>query len=296
MQRQKRYFLYYNSRYKDCFMRERLNEKYSHLERILKMYGSVLIAFSGGVDSSFLAKVAFDMLKNGSLAVTSISPSMPKAELQHAIKIAEEIGIPHRLIKTREMENQDFLENTDMRCFFCKSELFTQLFSIARKEGYHVVAHGANHDDQEDFRPGSEAAKKLGAVAPLMEARLTKEEIRLLSKEMGLSTWNKPSKACLSSRIPFGEKITVEKLQQIEIAEDTLSRLGFHQFRVRHHGDIARIEIEKNDLAKLMQKEIREKVISAMKKTGFKFITLDLEGYRTGPFNPPPQISEGEET
>lgn len=276
-------------------MFERLNTKYNHVKDILRRCESILIAFSGGVDSSFLAKVAFDLLKDKALAVTSVSPSMPKTELQQAKKIAKEIGIHHKQIETKEMENPEFIDNTYMRCFFCKSELFEELFKIARREGYQFVAYGANKDDRGDFRPGSEAAKKSGAIAPLMEAGLTKEEIRLLSKETGLSTWNKASKACLSSRIPFGEKITREKLQQIETAEDALSCLGFHQFRVRHHGDIARIEIEKDDLNKVMRGSMREKVIASVKKAGFKFITLDLEGYRTGPFNPQTQDSDGEE-
>lgn len=277
-------------------MQEHLNDKYSRLKEILERCGSVLIAYSGGVDSAFLAKVAHDVLGKRALAVTSVSPSLPGSELAEAKEIAEAIGIAHRLIETKEMDDPNFLENTTRRCFFCKAELFQELFKMARSEGYRHVVYGANIDDTGDFRPGAEAAKESGALAPLMEAGLTKEEIRLMSKELGLSTWNKPSKACLSSRIPFGERISEEKLQQIEEAEEMLSQLGFQQFRVRHHGQIARIEIQKEELEKMMKGKIRTRVIDAVKKAGFKFITLDLEGYRTGPFNPPSQNSETKET
>jgi uncharacterized protein len=276
-------------------MNERLNDKYSQLKGILKGCGSVLIAFSGGVDSTFLAKVAHDLLGKRALAVTSVSPSLPESELEEAKKIAEGIGVAHRLIETKEMDDPKFLENDYQRCFFCKTELFQELFRMARSEGYRCVLYGANVDDREDFRPGAEAAKGSGALAPLMDAGLTKDEIRLLSKELGLSTWNKPSKACLSSRIPFGDRITVEKLKQVEEAEEALSRLGFHQFRVRHHNQIARIEIQQEELERMAQAETRAEVIEAVKEAGFKFVTLDLEGYRTGPFNPPSHNSENEE-
>lgn len=271
---------------------ENLDDKYSRLKEMLKAYGSVLIAFSGGVDSSFLAKVAYDLLGERALAVTSLSPSLPKRELQDTKKIAKEIGIPHRLIETKEMNDPKFLENSYRRCFFCKSGLFEELLKIAKKERYRFVLYGANNDDRADFRPGEEAAKKSGAIAPLLEAGLTKEEIRHLSKELNLSTWDKPSKACLSSRIPFGQEITEEKLRQIEVAEDTLSKLGFRQFRVRHHGEIARIEIQQDEMERIMREDIRKEVIVAIEKAGFRFITLDLEGYRTGPFNPPTQGDE----
>lgn len=275
-------------------MVERLNNKYSRLRKTLRECESALIAFSGGVDSTFLAKVSYEILKERALAVTSVSASLPERELLEAKKIAKEIGISHSLVETKEMDDPKFLENSYRRCFFCKTELFQELHRIAQREGYRYVLYGANVDDRGDFRPGAEAAKKSGAMAPLMDAELTKEEIRLLSKELGLSTWDKPSKACLSSRIPFGERITLEKLQQIEAAEESLALLGFRQFRVRHHGQIARIEIYKDELERVMQKNIRERVVDAVKEAGFKFITMDLEGYRTGPFNPPPQDAGSE--
>ncbi|MEW5806736.1 MAG: ATP-dependent sacrificial sulfur transferase LarE [Acidobacteriota bacterium] len=261
-------------------------DKYEKLKSIVKECESLLVAFSGGVDSSFLARVACDALKGRTLAVTAVSESLPKSEKIQAKTIALEIGIPHLFIESGEMGNSEFLKNSYTRCYFCKSDLFERLRSIAREKGFKFIAYGANADDEGDFRPGSRAALEFGAIAPLREAGLTKEEIRLLSRELGLSTWNKPSKACLSSRIPYGEEITAEKLRQIEMAEEALEMLGFRQLRVRHHGSIARIELGAEELDRIGNPRMRNEIVRLVKKAGFKFVTIDLEGYRMGPFNP----------
>lgn len=252
----------------------------------MKQCGSSIVAFSGGADSSLLAKVAFDLLGQRALAVTAVSPSLPKREREEAERITREIGIPHLFIESREMEDERFKENSIERCYFCKSELFERLKEIAAQRGFQSILYGGNLDDENDFRPGSKAALQSGGKAPLKEAELTKEEIRIISKELGLSTWDKPAMACLASRIPFGEEITLQKLHQIESAEEALADMGFKQFRVRHHGEIARIEIGADELERIADSELRRRMIDHVREAGFKFITIDLEGYRTGPFNP----------
>lgn len=263
-------------------------EKYQNLKSILENYKKVLVAFSGGVDSALVLKVACDTLgAQNVLAVTADSPSYPKEELDNAVKLGQEFGLNgrHLVIKTEEVENPNYAENPLNRCFFCKDELYTKLQVIAQENNIPNILDGANLSDQKDFRPGRKAAYKFGIKSPLIEAKLEKEEIRQIAKELNLTIWDKPAMACLSSRVPYGEKITPEKLSQIEQAEAFLRTLGFHQLRVRHHDKIARIELEPQEIPKFLNEENREKVAKKFKEIGFLYITLDLEGYRTGSLN-----------
>lgn len=258
-------------------------EKLLTLRGILARMGKVLIAYSGGVDSTFLLKVAHEVLDGDVLAVTATSKTYPEEEVAFATKMAAELGVPHLLVETKEFENEAFVNNPPNRCFFCKEELFGTLKGIARERGIPYVLDGTNYDDRLDFRPGRQAAKQLDIRSPLLEAKLTKEEIRLLSKEMGLPTWDKPSIACFASRIPYGEGITLEKLAQVELAERYLKSLGYRIVRVRHHGEIARIEVPPEDFPSLL--EVRERVLSAFKGFGFTYVVLDLAGFRSGSMN-----------
>lgn len=260
-------------------------EKLLSLRKVLSSLESTCIAYSGGVDSTFLLRVAKDVLGENVLAVTGTSPTYPRRELNEAIETAQKIGVRHLLISSNELDIPGFSENTANRCYYCKHDLFGKLKAEAEKYGIKTVADGSNYDDTADYRPGRKAAKDLGVRSPLCEVKLTKNEIRYLSKELGLSTWNKPSFACLSSRIPYNEKITEEKLKQVEEAEGILRDLGFTQFRVRHHNDIARIEFIPNEMSSLNDSEMRLLIDSALKNLGFKYITVDLKGYRTGSMN-----------
>ncbi len=263
-------------------------KKYQNLKSILQSYHRVLVAFSGGVDSALVLKVACETLgAENVLAVTADSPSYPKEELDNAVKLGQEFGLNgrHLVIKTDEVENPNYAENPLNRCFFCKDELYTKLQSIAQENNIPHILDGANLSDQKDFRPGRKAAFKFGIKSPLIEAQLDKEEIRQIAKELKLSIWDKPAMACLSSRVPYGEKITPEKLAQIEQAESFLRTLGFRQLRVRHHEKIARIELDQQEIAKFLNEETRQKVAKKFKEIGFLYITLDLEGYRTGSLN-----------
>lgn len=262
-----------------------LYKKYDKLRKLIHNMKSVVVAFSGGVDSTFLLKVACNELKEKAIAVTAHSETYPQAELEESKRLANLIGIKQIIIETRELENEDFSKNTPDRCYFCKKELFNKLISIARKENCDYVIYGNTVDDKNDFRPGQKAARELNVKAPLVEADLTKSEIRQLSKELELPTWDKSSFACLASRIPYGLEITKEKLTVIERAEEILRRRGFKQFRVRHHDTIARIEIAKENFNILLKPDIRECIVKEFKLLGFTYITLDLEGYRTGSMN-----------
>jgi len=262
-------------------------EKLEVLKNYIKSLGSVAVAFSGGVDSTFLLKVSFDVLGENVLAITARSATFPERELNEAIEFAKERGIRHIVIESEELEIDGFSDNPVNRCYLCKKELFTKMQDVAREKGIKYIIEGSNQDDLGDFRPGLQAIKELGVLSPLREAKMTKEDIRLLSREMGLNTWDKPSFACLSSRFPYGQKITREKLQMVDKAEQLLIDLGFKQVRVRHHGDIARIEIFEDELPKLIEKDIRQRVCDEFKKIGFTYTTLDLKGYRTGSMNEP---------
>ena len=266
-------------------MSAEIRAKYEKLKQILGEMGKALVAFSGGVDSSLLLKTAQDVLGGGILAVIASSATYPEEEQQEAVKLAEFWGVRYRIIHTDELDNPEFVKNPPTRCYFCKNELFSRLKEMAEAEGIPYVCDGANKEDLGDFRPGSEAAKELGIRSPLQEAGLVKAEIREISKWLGLSTWNKPSLACLSSRFPYGTEIDLDSLKQIAQAEAYLRSQGFKQVRVRHHGQIARIEVESEEIERLLDPDFRRTLAVRLKSYGYSYVTVDLEGYRTGSMN-----------
>jgi pyridinium-3,5-biscarboxylic acid mononucleotide sulfurtransferase len=264
-------------------MKELTLSKLENLKTIIKETGGAVVAFSGGVDSTFLLKIAHDVLGNKVLAVTANSETYPKRELEEAKTFAKSLGIRHIVIETLELEIEGFADNPPDRCFYCKHELFSKLTDIAKSNGIDYVFDGSNYDDRNDHRPGMRAAKQLGVISPLKQAEMSKDDIREISKEIGLSTWNKPSFACLSSRFPYGTKITPEKLVVIGEAEDFIRDLGFNELRVRHHDNIARIEIGKADLVRIIP--YADQIVAKIKSLGFLYVTLDLAGYKTGSMN-----------
>lgn len=264
-------------------MRELTAKKLENLKAIIKETGGAAIAFSGGVDSTFLLKVAYEVLGDRVIAITANSETYPKRELEEAKTFASTLGVKHIVIETLELEIEGFADNPPDRCFYCKHELFSKLTEIAKANGIQYVFDGSNYDDRNDHRPGMRAAKELGVISPLKQAEMTKDDIREVSKEFGLSTWNKPSFACLSSRFPYGTKITPEKLVVIGEAEDYIRDLGFTELRVRHHGDIARIEVGKADLARIIG--FGDQITEKLKTLGFLYVTLELSGYKTGSMN-----------
>jgi len=260
-----------------------LDAKLTKLKDILTSMGSVAVAYSGGIDSTYLLKVAYDCLGERAIALTAVSASLPSQELQDAQAIARQIGAGHALIESSELQDPRYLENTPARCYFCKTEVYGELADYARKHGFARVVDGSNLDDTVDHRPGRQAARQHGIRSPLLDAGLTKEEIRLLARQAGLPNWDKPAAACLSSRIPYGTMISLDMLSQVEQAELVLHQMGIRQVRVRHHDDTARIEIEPLDFPLLL--EHRQQVVSALQALGYTFVSLDLAGFKSGSMN-----------
>jgi len=262
-----------------------VEENLEQLKKTLRDMGTVLIAYSGGVDSSFLAVTAHEVLGQNSLAVFASSPVAPPMEKEAAESLAHQFGLRFRIIESNEMANPDFVANPPERCYYCKRELFSELKPIALAEGLKWVADGTNADDLSDYRPGRKASAEAGIRSPLLEVGLTKAEIRQLSRTQGLPTWDRPASPCLASRIPYGIPVTAETLNKIAQGEKYLHRLGFRQVRLRHHGDIARIELDQPDMAIIIKTDIRQGIIEHFKVLGYKYVTLDLTGYRTGSLN-----------
>jgi uncharacterized protein len=249
--------------------------------------GSLIVAFSGGADSAYLAWMAADVLGPAALAVTADSPSYPARHRQRAIQFARTFDLRHEIIHTNEVSRADYRANPVNRCYYCKHELYSGLTAIARDRGFAAVADGSNADDRSDYRPGRQAARELGVLSPLDAAGLTKEDVRELSRRAGLPTWDLPASACLSSRIPYYTEVTPEKLRTIEAAEDVLAALGFRVFRVRHHDDLARVELGRDEIARAFEPAIRDRIVSELKTLGYRYVAVDLQGFRTGSLNEP---------
>ncbi|MFH1080820.1 MAG: ATP-dependent sacrificial sulfur transferase LarE [Pseudomonadota bacterium] len=262
-----------------------LQDKLGVLKKNIKQMQSVVVAYSGGVDSAFLLKAAHDILDENAVAVTARSHIHPEREFRQAVEFAQKIGARHVVIDSEELEMDGFSDNPPNRCYICKKALFSMIGEWARQHHIRHVTDGSNVDDRGDYRPGTQAAKEAGVVSPLQEADLNKDEIRIWSKEMGLHTWDKPASACLASRFPYGQRITREKLQQVDQGEQFLLDMGFRQVRARHHGDVARLEVSADERGKFFNIALMDKVYEKFRQLGFSYVSLDLKGYRTGSLN-----------
>lgn len=262
-----------------------IEEKYRKLEQILRDMNKVVVAYSGGVDSSFLLKVACNVLKENSMGVMAISPSFPSREYEKAISFAKNIGAKLEIIETDELDDTNYTSNPVNRCYFCKNELFNKITSLASTRGYENLVDGSNQDDLNDHRPGKKALEEKKVRSPLQEAGLTKSDIRHLSQSLGLSTWNKEELACLSSRFPYGEKIDASKLKMVDQAETFLISEGFHNVRARHIKNTIKIEVDPKDISLFLEPVKRERIVKKLKEIGYLYVTLDLEGYRRGSLN-----------
>jgi len=266
-------------------MNSDIQKKKEKLILILEKYNSLIVAFSGGVDSTFLLCMANKVIQENVIAVTAHSSIHPAREIEFTKKLTKSLGIKHRLIRSKEMNLPDFVANTKEKCYLCKKLLAQDLLKLGSEMGVNHIAHGANLDDLDDYRPGFKAAEEMGMIAPLLDAKMTKKDIRMLSKEMGLVTWDKPSMACLASRIPYGTPIKDEALNKVDRAEQFILSLGFISCRVRYHNEVARIEVSPEDFKKIFDDKIRTAIIGKLKEIGFLYVSMDLEGYVQGSMN-----------
>lgn len=260
-------------------------QKWDRLRELLREMKLAVLAYSGGVDSSLLLRAASEVMGPQLIAVTAVSDTYPQGELEAAQAFVRSLGVTHRIIHTQELDNEQFVQNPPERCFHCKTELFEKLSALASTEGIPFILDGSNTDDQNDYRPGRRAAEKYSVRSPLVEAGINKAEVRRLARALDLPQWDKPSLACLSSRIPYGARITREILDQVQQAENFLHGLGFRQVRVRHHGDTARIELDKNDFSRMLADDAADRIVASLKEMGYTYVSLDLAGYRTGSMN-----------